>query len=43
MFGDLSTRPGGGQFFLSGSDAAPREYRKLIEEYYRQLAREKKK
>lgn len=34
---------GAEQLFLSGSDAAPREYRKLIEEYYRQLAREKKR
>ena len=29
--------------FLSSSDEAPREYRKLIEDYYRALAREKKK
>jgi hypothetical protein len=34
---------GAEQLFLSGSDAAPPEYRKLIEEYYRALAREKRK
>jgi hypothetical protein len=28
---------------LSGSDEAPAQYRKLIEEYYRALARERKK
>ena len=31
------------QLLLSGSDAAPEAYRKQIEEYYRALAREKKK
>jgi NACalpha-BTF3-like transcription factor len=31
------------QLFLSGSDAAPEAYRKQIEEYYRSLARDKKK
>jgi len=31
------------QLLLSGSDEVPPEYRKLIEEYYRALAREKKK
>jgi hypothetical protein len=31
------------QLFLSGTDDAPAAYRKAIEEYYRALAREKKK
>ena len=31
------------QLFLSGSDDAPAEYRKLIEDYYRALAKEKKR
>jgi hypothetical protein len=31
------------ELLLSGSDEVPAEYRKLIEEYYRALAREKKK
>lgn len=31
------------QLLLSGSEEVPAEYRKLIEEYYRALAREKKK
>jgi hypothetical protein len=35
--------PGAGQLLLAGPDEAPREYRKQIEEYYRALAREKKK
>ena len=34
---------GAEQLFLSGTDEAPAPYRKLIEEYYRQLAKEKKK
>jgi len=31
------------QMFLAGSDDAPAEYRKLIEDYYRALAKEKKR
>jgi hypothetical protein len=31
------------QLFLSGSDDAPAEYRKLIEDYYRALAKERKR
>ncbi len=43
---NLRRELGGGEadpLFLSNSDEAPREYRKLIEDYYRALAREKKK
>jgi len=32
---------GANELLLSGSDEAPAEYRKLIEEYYRSLARKK--
>ena len=31
------------QLLLSGSDAAPESYKKQIEEYYRSLARDRKK
>jgi hypothetical protein len=31
------------QLFLSGADEAPEAYRKMIEDYYRALARDKKK
>jgi hypothetical protein len=30
------------QLFLSGSDAVPDRYRRLVEEYYKSLARERR-